>query len=87
MHVSKLQLKPETPCVQERGPGGELRPYSCQVALHRAVYDPYSKAVYFVEGETNVRAWGWHGVSDDLGSCRKVGVAARLRAKRAAAAE
>ncbi|EFJ48277.1 hypothetical protein VOLCADRAFT_91019 [Volvox carteri f. nagariensis] len=40
---------------QERGPDGELKPYCCQVALHRAVYDPYSKAVYFVEGRALMR--------------------------------
>ncbi|GLC40161.1 hypothetical protein PLESTM_001006900 [Pleodorina starrii] len=41
--------------LKERGPDGELRPYSCQVALHRAVYDSYTKAVYFVEGRALMR--------------------------------
>ncbi|GFR51721.1 hypothetical protein Agub_g14169 [Astrephomene gubernaculifera] len=41
--------------LKERSPDGRLVPYTCQVALHRAVYDSYSKAVYFVEGRALMR--------------------------------
>ncbi|KAG2500490.1 hypothetical protein HYH03_001270 [Edaphochlamys debaryana] len=41
--------------LKERGPDGDLRPYNCQVAVHRAVYDTYSNSVYFVEGRALMR--------------------------------
>ncbi len=39
---------------------GELKPYGCQVALHRASYCSVSKCVYFIEGrQTAGLAWAW----------------------------
>ncbi|GLI63300.1 hypothetical protein VaNZ11_006207 [Volvox africanus] len=51
----QFRLAAQPLALKERGPDGELKPYTCQVALHRAVYDPYSKAVYFVEGRALMR--------------------------------
>ncbi|GIL86345.1 hypothetical protein Vretimale_13676 [Volvox reticuliferus] len=51
----QFRLAAQPLALKERDSDGELKPYMCQVALHRAVYDPYSKAVYFVEGRALMR--------------------------------
>ncbi|PNW86813.1 hypothetical protein CHLRE_02g096700v5 [Chlamydomonas reinhardtii] len=52
LSAEPLELKERIP----DGSGGtELRPYSCKVALHRAVYDPFSGCIYFVEGRGLMR--------------------------------
>lgn len=59
--------------LKERDPEtGELRPYGCQVALHRASYCSTSKCVYFIEGG-HVAGLALHIGTLELAACVTAG--------------